>query len=126
MLLLRFGAGIAVTLPGAAERLWTPAETFAIAQFVIGFAAGILLIAGLWTPLSGTLVALYEVWIALTVHSLAPEGMWLHIVLAVVGVSVAMIGPGAWSMDARLFGRKRFDIDPQGVGGDPLKGLRRN
>jgi hypothetical protein len=23
---------------------------------------------------------------------------------------VAMLGPGAWSIDARLFGRKRFDI----------------
>jgi hypothetical protein len=22
-----------------------------------------------------------------------------------------MLGPGAWSVDARLFGRKRFEID---------------
>ena len=27
------------------------------------------------------------------------------------GPSVAKLGPGAWSIDARLFGRKRFDID---------------
>jgi hypothetical protein len=35
----------------------------------------------------------------------------MHVFLAVLSVSVAMLGPGAWSVDARLFGRKRFDID---------------
>ena len=30
--------------------------------------------------------------------------------LAVLTAGVAMLGPGAWSIDARLFGRKRFDM----------------
>ena len=34
----------------------------------------------------------------------------MHIVLAALGVALAMIGPGAWSVDARLFGRKRIRI----------------
>ena len=36
---------------------------------------------------------------------------WIHVFLAVLATGVAMLGPGAWSIDARLFGRKRFDID---------------
>jgi uncharacterized membrane protein YphA (DoxX/SURF4 family) len=34
-----------------------------------------------------------------------------HIVLAILGLSLALLGPGAWSIDARIFGRKRIDID---------------
>jgi hypothetical protein len=31
--------------------------------------------------------------------------------LAVLGLSLAMIGPGAWSVDACLFGRKQTYTD---------------
>jgi putative oxidoreductase len=58
----------------------------------------------------GTLAALDEVWIALLRYS-GRQDTWTHIFLAMLAVSVAMLGPGAWSIDARLFGRKRFDID---------------
>jgi uncharacterized membrane protein YphA (DoxX/SURF4 family) len=57
----------------------------------------------------GTIVAVDEVWIAM--RSPSREDAWLHIFLAVLSVSVAMLGPGAWSIDARLFGRMRFDFD---------------
>jgi putative oxidoreductase len=31
-------------------------------------------------------------------------------ILGVISATIAMIGPGAWSLDARLFGRKRIEI----------------
>jgi uncharacterized membrane protein YphA (DoxX/SURF4 family) len=62
----------------------------------------------------GSLVALNEVWIALRFYSPEREGIWNHIFLAVVAASLAMLGPGAWSVDSRLFGRKRFDLDTRG------------
>ncbi|MDQ1472597.1 MAG: putative oxidoreductase [Bryobacterales bacterium] len=40
-------------------------------------------------------------------HSSDP---WIHILLDALGASLAMLGPGAWSVDARLFGRKRIQI----------------
>lgn len=60
---------------------------------------------GLWTPVAGTLVAVIEVWIAFSfaINPLIP------IVLATLGAALAMIGPGAWSLDARLFGRRRIE-----------------
>jgi uncharacterized membrane protein YphA (DoxX/SURF4 family) len=59
----------------------------------------------------GVLIALNEVSIALFISSAHREDMWIHVFLAVLAASVAMLGPGAWSIDARLYGRKRFDID---------------
>jgi len=70
----------------------------------IGALAGILLIAGLWTPIVGILVAGVETWIALS----APGNAGIPLALAVLGLTLAMIGPGAWSADARLFGRRHI------------------
>jgi len=72
---------------------------------MIGAAAGILLLLGLWTPVAGTLIAVVETWIVFS-HASNPL---ISIMLAILGATLAMIGPGAWSIDARLFGRKHID-----------------
>lgn len=72
---------------------------------IIGACAGILFLVGLWTPIVGTLIVLVELWVAMT-HI---GDLWIPIVLATFGGTAAMIGPGAWSIDARLFGRKHID-----------------
>ena len=71
----------------------------------IGALAGILLLAGLWTPVAGILVAIMGAW---TVF-LLPASAALPAVMAVLGASLAMIGPGAWSLDAWLYGRKHIE-----------------
>jgi putative oxidoreductase len=82
-----------------------------LAQNLIASVGGVFLLAGLWTPIMGTAVALDEVWIGLALYAPRRVDAWIHIFLGVLSVSLAMLGPGAWSIDARLFGRKRFDID---------------
>jgi uncharacterized membrane protein YphA (DoxX/SURF4 family) len=79
-----------------------PAE---VAPAIIGAAAGVLLLFGLWTPVAGTLIAIVETWSVFT-HSPSPV---ISITLAILAATLAMIGPGAWSVDARLFGRKHID-----------------
>jgi putative oxidoreductase len=111
LLLLRFSLGTALIYIGTAGLSRRPSETISFAQHLIAAAGGISLLAGLWTPLIGTLVALDEVWIALSLSSRHQEDTSVHIFLAILAISVAMLGPGAWSIDACLFGRKRFDID---------------
>jgi putative oxidoreductase len=68
--------------------------------------AVILLFLGLWTPVGGVLAACVELWNAIT----QPGDMWVFILLATFGVTLTLLGPGAWSVDARLFGWKRIDI----------------
>lgn len=76
------------------------------AMYFATIGIGILLLAGFWTPVAAALQAIIEVWIF---FSRADEAS-SHLLLAALGVSLVMLGPGAWSVDARLFGRKRIDI----------------
>ena len=76
---------------------------------VLAAAMGVLLVAGLWTPISGAGVAVFEVWNAFS----QPGDPWAKILLGTLGLALALLGPGAWSVDARLFGWRRIDIRPQ-------------
>ena len=75
---------------------------------VLAAVAGLFLLLGIWTPLAGITIAIVEVWIFLawSGSSLTP------IMLAGLGATVAMIGPGMWSIDAKLYGRKHLE-DPR-------------
>ena len=79
-----------------------------ITPHIIEAGAGILLLAGLWTPAGGVLVTIVELWIVLS----GVGDPLVSLMLATLGATLAMIGPGAWSIDARLFGRKH--IEPPG------------
>ena len=92
--------GISATNAGAPSAL--------IALRILGGAAGLLILGGLWTPVVGLLAGMVEAWIACT----QPGTQTLAILLAGLSVSLAMIGPGAWSIDAQLYGRKQI-IPPE-------------
>jgi uncharacterized membrane protein YphA (DoxX/SURF4 family) len=67
---------------------------------------GVFVLAGLWTPIAGVLVALLECWIAFS----RPDGSWASGLAAANALSLACLGPGAWSIDALAYGRKRISI----------------
>jgi putative oxidoreductase len=83
----------------------SPFSTSMIPQ-IIGACAAILFLVGLWTPFVGTLIAVVELWIAVNQFS----DPWIPIMLATIGGTGAMLGPGAFSVDARLFGRRHLDV----------------
>ena len=86
----------------------SPATTLpvpAIFQFLAAICSALLII-GLWTPIAGLFLAVSE----LSLLLLPSCNGSMHLVLAALGAALAMIGPGAWSVDARLFGRKRIRI----------------
>jgi putative oxidoreductase len=105
LLLQRFLTSMALIHWGI--HYWREAQRFAlVAPHMVGAAAGILLLVGLWTPVVGTLIAVVEILIALS----NAGDPWTSVPLATLGATLAMIGPGAWSIDARLFGRKQMQI----------------
>jgi putative oxidoreductase len=72
---------------------------------LIGAGLSIFILVGLWTPVVGTLTSLIEIWILLCGNG----DSWAPIFVATLSATLAMIGPGAWSVDARLFGRKHIE-----------------
>ena len=105
LLLLRLVTGIALIDLAAMHHSETPGVASLVLE-ILGAGAGTVLMAGLWTPIVATLTAIVAVSILFS-NSGSPL---IPVLLAVLGISLAFIGPGAWSIDARLFGRKQIKI----------------
>lgn len=71
-------------------------------------AAGAVLVIGLWTPITGVLLAVLEIALMFGGFS-PPQDAALS---ASIALSTAMLGPGVWSADALLFGRHRLEFPP--------------
>jgi putative oxidoreductase len=102
-------AAIPVVLQGIEGLLAAPLQTGGITwgtPEVVAACFAVLLLVGLWTPVVGVLMAVAELWLVLS-HASDP---WMHFRLGALGAALAMLGPGAWSVDAHLFGRKRIEI----------------
>ncbi len=109
LLLLRLLTGAALIHFGIANLPEAPPLATVVLQ-ITGVGAGILLLIGLWTPVVGALAAIVKVLIAFSRYFSHSGDPWILILQAVLGAVLAMVGPGAWSIDARLFGRKRIDM----------------
>ena len=105
LLLLRVAAG--GSLVARSILVLGNAPTFGTGFFQFFIAtAGLLLIAGLWTPVVATVMVLLELWRIISRH-----GDTSDILLCILALAIALVGPGGWSVDAHLFGWKRIDID---------------
>ena len=99
-----------VLIVRAGLRLWSDPPSLSVTvPSILLLGGGILVIAGLWTPIAGTSIALIEISTMLTLTG----DKWVWLLLAPAGAALAMLGPGLWSIDARLFGWKRIEAPPR-------------
>lgn len=122
LLLVRLSLGVTLIYLCVETLLEEPPAANSVVQLIIGVAAGLLIIAGLWTPVAATLAALDQFWIPFPFLSSQKGSEWIHIVLGALFAGVALLGPGAWSVDARLFGRRAFPPIRPGKENHPPKG----
>ena len=81
-------------------------EALLLVMQSVAYAAALLLLVGLWTPIAGVAIAVLELWTTVS----RTNGMENSIPLATLGAALAVLGPGSYSVDAKLFGRKRIQI----------------
>jgi hypothetical protein len=115
LLLLRAAVGAAALVQGGAYLAGSSYS--ATGDFAAGLAAtlsGVALLFGFLTPVVGGLVTLGEIGVALSWAPLLPtnpfEATQVTLFVAVVSAAIILLGPGALSLDARLFGRREIII----------------
>jgi putative oxidoreductase len=102
LLILRFAA--AFCLVGAGTVLSGLGDTGALFLRCASLVVAALLLIGLGTPVAGISGAAIQVGVMI----LDKRYDSFAVLAAALGLALAMLGPGAWSLDARVFGRKRI------------------
>jgi uncharacterized membrane protein YphA (DoxX/SURF4 family) len=116
LLLLRLVIGSSLVL--SAVRIFDASDARAFGSLISSVTialVGVAVVLGLLTPFAGSMAATINVlslvsWGPAFANSLAGRPVTTGIELAVVSISLALLGPGAFSMDARLFGRREIII----------------
>jgi uncharacterized membrane protein YphA (DoxX/SURF4 family) len=102
LLILRMATGLSLVAVG--NMLGNSGETATLILRGASLVVAVLLVIGLATPLAGVGDAAIQIGIMLVGRGFGS----LSIVATALGLALAMLGPGAWSVDARVFGRKRI------------------
>lgn len=99
LLLLRSAVGLTLLVRGSS--IFTNADPTAasLALDILQLVAGSSLLMGFMTPIAGTLA------VATALAASAPL-----VEVAIIAAALILLGPGAYSMDARLFGRREITI----------------
>jgi len=114
LLLLRLAAGSTLIYHGVTA-LARGAPCAPTAFHALLILLGVLLFAGLWTPIAGALVAVATLWGAAAHPALRPQ----FVSIAIMAATLALAGPGAWSVDAWLYGWKQIRIPDRRREQDP-------
>jgi uncharacterized membrane protein YphA (DoxX/SURF4 family) len=117
LLLLRIAVGITAGIQGGVY-LTTPGRLTAW-MWIIGslmLVSGVFLLIGFLSALADILIMIGSVgfwlsWFPFSSPNLLDAGLSLFFLL-IMTAAIVLLGPGAYSLDARLFGRREIIIPP--------------
>lgn len=118
LLLLRVATGLTAIVQGWYYLADTANQTFTIwAVGLLAVISGALLLIGLLTPLAGVVTALGAIGLAAAWLPLPAQNLLGTVLpamfMSTTCIALVLLGPGAYSMDARLFGRREIIIPPR-------------
>lgn len=106
LLLLRLSVAAMLFIDPAGRVLWPASIWLAVVSFV----AAIAVVAGFLTPILALICGALKVYALIgTAPGIAP----LIVLALLLSFAVAMLGPGAYSLDAKMFGRRVVLLPPQ-------------
>ena len=113
LLLLRLAVGCTAVVTGVQWLVTSGSSSDLRVVGVLMLAGGALILAGFLTPVAAGTIAIAQAaaalgWIA-TASGGAPE-LQSALLPPLVSASVVLLGPGAFALDARLFGRREIVI----------------
>ena len=97
LLLLRAFVALTLIASGLSVSSWIPAVLF--------LAGGAFLLIGFLTPIAAVVIGLGALAFAILFDS-----SFTVVVIIILAAAIALLGPGAFSVDARLFGRREIRI----------------
>ena len=118
LLLLRATVGVTAAVQGGlflADRSDRAFGTWAVGLLTV--ITGALLLIGLLTPIASILVGLTGAGVALSRFPMTPPGLFdsslTTILVVIMAAAIGFLGPGAFSLDSHLFGRREIIIPPR-------------
>lgn len=99
LLLLRIAAGILLLANGCSEILRNPSTVSLVRLFV-----GLGLCLGLFTSFLGIIAVILSLWALFWPHT---SLSLVQVATLILSLAIVILGPGAYSVDALLFGRRR-------------------
>jgi uncharacterized membrane protein YphA (DoxX/SURF4 family) len=111
---MRLAVALSAIVQGISTLIESPAQILSWAIGSLEMLVGTALLIGFLTPIAGASASLCNLAIAIswfqTSGDNAHDKTVAALYLVVISIAITLLGPGAFSLDARLFGRREIII----------------